>query len=280
MKRAGLVTTRRLLLALFVACVVCGAQAQDHFITVASTISTEQSGLFGYILPIFEKKTGIRVRVAALGTGRALDVGRRGDADVVFVHFKAAEEKFTAEGQGVKRYPVMYNDFILIGPKSDPAKIAGGKDILAAMKQIAANEVPFLSRGDQSGTNMAELEFWKAAGIDIERKKGGWYRATDQGMGPALNTAASMRAYILADRGTWLAFKNRGDLAILLEGDKRLFNQYAVILVNPAKHPSVKKELGQAFIEWVISPEGQKAIADYKIDGKQLFFPNADQPGA
>ena len=273
-------TTRRLLLALFVACVVCGAQAQDRFITVASTTSTEQSGLFGYILPIFEKKTGISVRVVALGTGQALDVGRRGDADVVFVHAKAAEEKFMAEGQGVKRYPVMYNDFVLIGPKNDPAKVAGSKDILSALKKVETAQVPFVSRGDRSGTHMAELDLWKAAGVDIDKGKGPWYRDTGEGMGPALNSAASMNAYILADRGTWLAFKNRSDLAILLEGDKRLFNQYAVILVNPAKHPSVKKELGQTFIDWVISPEGQKAIADYKIDGKQLFFPNADQPGA
>ena len=273
-------TTRRLLLALFVACVVCGAQAQDRFITVASTTSTEQSGLFGYILPILEKKTGISVRVVALGTGQALDVGRRGDADVVFVHAKAAEEKFMAEGQGVKRYPVMYNDFVLIGPKNDPAKVAGSKDILSALKKVETAQVPFVSRGDRSGTHMAELDLWKAAGVDIDKGKGPWYRDTGEGMGPALNSAASMNAYILADRGTWLAFKNRSDLAILLEGDKRLFNQYAVILVNPAKHPSVKTELGQTFIDWVISPEGQKAIADYKIDGKQLFFPNADQPGA
>ena len=256
------------------------AQAQDKFITVASTTSTEQSGLFGFLLPAFQKKTGIQVRVVALGTGQALDLARRGDADVVFVHAKSAEEKFLAEGQGVKRYPVMYNDFVLIGPKSDPAKIAGGKDILEALKKIQATQSPFVSRGDRSGTHMAELALWKDAGIEIDKSKGPWYRDTGQGMGPALNTASSMNAYILADRGTWLAFKNRGDLAILVEGDKRLFNQYGVMLVNPDKHPTVKKDLGQTFIDWLVSPEGQKLIADYKIDGEQLFFPNAGQPGA
>ena len=199
-----------------------------------------------HLLPIFEKKTGIQVRVVALGTGQALDIARRGDADVVFVHARAAEEKFVAEGDGVKRFPVMYNDFVLIGPKCDPAKVGGGKDIVAALKKIEAAQAPFVSRGDRSGTHMAELALWKAAGIDIDKSKGPWYRDTGQGMGPALNTAASMNAYILADRGTWLSFKNRGDLAILVEGDKRLFNQYGVMLVNPAKHPNVKKELGQA----------------------------------
>jgi tungstate transport system substrate-binding protein len=256
------------------------AQAQEKFITVASTTSTEQSGLFGHILPLFEQKSGIKVRVVAVGTGQALDIGRRGDADVVFVHARSAEEKFLAEGQGVKRYPVMYNDFVLIGPKSDPAKIGGGKDILEALKKIQAGGAPFVSRGDKSGTHMAELDLWKAAGIDIEQARGSWYRSTGQGMGPALNTASSMNGYILADRGTWLSFKNRGDLVILAEGDKRLFNQYGVMLVNPEKHPTVKKDLGQAFIDWLISPEGQKAIADYKINGEQLFFPNANQAGA
>ena len=273
-------TSRRLLLALSIACVVCGGEAQKSFITVASTTSTEDSGLFGYILPIFEKKTGIQVRVIAVGTGQALDVARHGDADVVFVHAKAMEERFVAEGDGVKRFPVMYNDFVLIGPKSDPAKVARGKDILAAMKKIAAAEAPFVSRGDRSGTHMVELELWKAAGIDIDRRKGRWYREAGQGMGPALSTAAWMNAYILADRGTWLAFRNRNDLAILVEDDKRLFNQYGVILVNPAKHPNVKKELGQTFVDWVTSSEGQEAIAGYKIGGRQLFFPNANQPGA
>jgi tungstate transport system substrate-binding protein len=273
------VVTRRLFVTLLAAFAAFAAHAQERFITVASTTSTEQSGLFGYILPIYEKKSGTQVRVVALGTGQALDVGRRGDADVVFVHAKAAEEKFLAEGQGVKRYPVMYNDFVLIGPKSDPAKIAGGKDILAALKQIQASQAAFVSRGDKSGTHMAELALWKAAGIELDKAKGPWYRDTGQGMGPALNTAASMNAYLLADRATWLAFKNRGDLAILVEGDKRLYNQYGVMLVNPDKHPNVKKELGQAFIDWLVSPEGQKTIADYKIGGEQLFFPNAGQAG-
>jgi tungstate transport system substrate-binding protein len=256
------------------------AQAQEKFITVASTTSTEQSGLFGYLLPIYEAQTGVKVRVVAVGTGQALDIGRRGDADVVFVHARSAEEKFLAEGQGVKRYPVMYNDFVLIGPKSDPAKVAGTQDITAAMRKIESSQAPFVSRGDRSGTHMAELELWKASGVDIDKSKGPWYRDTGQGMGPALNSAASMNAYILADRGTWLAFKNRGDLAILVEGDKRLFNQYGVMLVNPEKHPNVKKELGQQFIDWLISPAGQKAIADYKINGEQLFYPNAGDASA
>jgi tungstate transport system substrate-binding protein len=273
-----MVVTRRIFLAALLALTGGGAQAQDRFITVASTTSTEQSGLFGFILPIFEKETGIQVRVVALGTGQALDLARRGDADVAFVHAKAAEEKFLAEGYGVKRFPVMYNDFVLIGPKSDPAKVAGGKDILDALKKVQAAQAPFVSRGDKSGTHMAELELWKVAGVDIEKAKGPWYRDTGQGMGPALNTAASMNAYVLADRGTWLAFRNRGDLAILVEGDKRLYNQYGVMLVNPVKHPTVKKDLGQTFVDWVISPRGQKAIADYKINGEQLFFPNAGQP--
>jgi len=274
-----MVIARRTFVALLVALVAFAAQAQDKFITVASTTSTEQSGLFGFLLPAFEKKTGIQVRVVALGTGQALDLARRGDADVVFVHAKSAEEKFLAEGYGVKRYPVMYNDFVLIGPKSDPAKIAGGKDILEALKKIQAAQSPFVSRGDRSGTHMAELALWKDAGIEIDKNKGPWYRDTGQGMGPALNTASSMNAYILADRGTWLAFKNRGDLAILVEGDKRLYNQFGVMLVNPDKHPTVKKDLGQTFIDWLVSPEGQKMIADYKIGGEQLFFPNAGQPG-
>ena len=255
-------------------------QAQERFITVASTTSTEQSGLFGHLLPRFEQKTGIKVHVVAVGTGQALDIARRGDADVVFVHARPAEEKFLAEGHGVKRYPVMYNDFVLLGPKSDPAKIGGGKDILEAFKRLEAARAPFVSRGDKSGTHLAELDLWEAAGIDIDKVKGPWYRDTGQGMGPALNTAASMNAYILTDRGTWLSFKNRGDLAILVEGDERLFNQYGVMLVNPDKHPIVKKELGQMFVDWVTSPEGQKAISDYKVNRAQLFFPNAGQPGA
>ena len=261
---------------LLVALSMSTAWAADRFITVASTTSTEQSGLFKYILPLFQKKTGIEVRVVALGTGQALDVGRRGDADVVFVHAKSAEEKFLAEGHGVRRFPVMYNDFVLIGPRSDPAKVAGGKDILEALRKIKAGTAPFVSRGDRSGTHIAELALWKMAGIDIAKDKGPWYRDTGQGMGPALNTAASMGAYILSDRGTWISFKNHGDLIIVVEGDRRLFNQYGIMLVNPAKHPHVKKDLGQAFVDWVISPEGQKAIADYKISGEQLFFPNAN----
>ena len=263
-----------------IALATIGGQAQERFITVASTTSTEQSGLFGHLLPRFEQKTGIKVHVVAVGTGQALDLARRGDADVVFVHARPAEEKFLAEGHGVKRYPVMYNDFVLLGPKSDAAKIAGGKDILEAFKKLDAARAPFVSRGDKSGTHLAELDLWEAAGIDIDKVKGPWYRDTGQGMGPALNTASSMNAYILADRGTWLSFKNRGDLAILVEGDERLFNQYGVMLVNPDKHPSVKKELGQMFVDWVISPEGQKAISDYKVNRAQLFFPNAGQPGA
>jgi tungstate transport system substrate-binding protein len=275
-----MVIARRFLLALLFLFPTFVAHAQDRYIVVASTTSTEQSGLFGAILPAFEKDTGIKVRVVALGTGQALDVGRRGDADVVFVHARAAEEKFLAEGHGVKRFPVMYNDFVLIGPKSDPAKVAGGRDILDAMKKIQSAQAPFVSRGDKSGTHMAELDLWKASGVDLEKAKGPWYRDTGQGMGPALNTAASMNAYLLADRGTWLAFKNRGDLTVLVEGDKRLFNQYGVILVNPDKHPNVKKDLGQKFVDWIVSPAGQKAIAEYKIGGEQLFFPNAEQAGA
>jgi len=255
------------------------AVAQERFITVASTTSTEQSGLFRQILPAFEQKTGIKVRVVALGTGQALDVGRRGDADVVFVHARAAEDRFLAEGHGVKRFPVMYNDFVLIGPKSDPAQVAGGKDITAALAKIRSTKSPFVSRGDYSGTHFAELALWKAAGIDLAQAKGPWYRDTGQGMGPALNSASSMNAYVLSDRATWLAFRNRGELAIAVEGDRRLFNQYGVMLVNPDKHPSVKKELGQAFIDWIVSPEGQQAIAEFRIGGEQLFFPNAVQAG-
>ena len=251
------------------------AHAQQAYITVASTTSTEQSGLFKHLLPIFEKKTGIQVRVVALGTGQALEMGRRGDADVVFVHARTLEEKFLADGFGLRRHDVMYNDFVLIGPKADPAKVSGGKDAADAFRRIKSAQSPFVSRGDKSGTHFAELEIWKAAGIDIAKDKGTWYRDTGQGMGPALNSAAGMYAYILADRGTWLSFRNRADLTIVLEGDVRLFNQYGIILVNPAKHPSAKKVEGQAFIDWILSPEGQRAIADYRIGGEQLFFPNA-----
>ncbi len=251
------------------------AVAQERSITVASTTSTEQSGLFGHLLLQFTKATGIDVKVVAVGTGQALDIGRRGDADVVFVHDRPAEEKFMSEGQGVKRFDVMYNDFIIVGPKSDPAHIAGGKDVADALRKIAAAKAPFISRGDRSGTHQAELRLWKDAGIDVGLGKGDWYREIGQGMGPALNMASSANAYLLSDRGTWLSFKNRGDLTILTEGDKRLFNQYGVMLVNPEKHPNVKVKDGQAFIDWLISPKGQEVIANYKVGGEQLFFPNA-----
>jgi tungstate transport system substrate-binding protein len=272
---------RRLLIALFVCTLAASSgMAQDKSIVVASTTSTQDSGLFGYLLPLFKQKTGIDVKVVAQGTGQALDTARRGDADVVFVHARSAEEKFLSEGFGVKRYPVMYNDFVLIGPKSDPAGVKGGKDIVAALKTIKTKAAPFISRGDRSGTHIAELKLWKVAGIDIEADKGAWYKSIGQGMGAALNTASGLNAYVLSDRGTWLSFKNRGDLTIVVEGDKRLFNQYGVMLVNPAKHPTVKKELGQQFIDWLVSPEGQHAIAGYKINGQQLFYPNAEDPNA
>ena len=270
--------TRRLFPAyvlVVLAAVLSPAWAAERFITVASTTSTEQSGLCKHRLPTFEKKTGIQVRVVALGTGQALDMGKRGDADVAFVHDKAAEEKLVAEGFFVDRKEVMYNDFVLIGPKSDPAKVRGTKDIVAAFLKIREAQAPFVSRGDKSGTHAAELRLWKEAAVDLAAAKGPWYRETGSGMGAALNTASAMSAYILADRGTWLSFKNRGDLAIAVEGDRRLFNQYGVMLVNPAKHPHVKQDLGQAFIAWVVSSDGQKAIAGYKIGGEQLFFPNA-----
>lgn len=260
--------------------VTAPAYAQDKSIVVASTTSTQDSGLFEYLLPLFKQKTGITVKVVAQGTGQALDTGRRGDADVVFVHAKSAEEKFLAEGQGVQRYPVMYNDFVLIGPKSDPAGIKGMKDVAKAFQAIKAKQASFISRGDRSGTNIAELRLWKDAGIDIAKDHGPWYKAIGQGMGAALNTAGASNAYVLSDRGTWIHFKNKGDLAILVEGDKRMFNQYGVMLVNPAKHPNVKQDLGQQFIDYLISPEGQKAIAKYKINGEQLFYPNANDHSA
>ncbi len=250
------------------------AGAQEKFIVVASTTSTEQSGLFGQLLPQFKAATGIEARVVALGTGQALDMGRRGDADVVFVHDQVAEEKFVAEGYGVKRYPVMYNDFVLIGPASDPAKVKG-KDIVGGLQKLAAAKAPFISRGDKSGTHAAELRYWKQAGVDMAAAKPGDYRECGCGMGPALNMASSVNGYVLADRGTWLSFKNRGELAVLVEGDTKLFNQYGVMLVNPAKHAHVKQALGQAFVDWVVSPAGQAAVAAYKIGGEQLFFPNA-----
>jgi tungstate transport system substrate-binding protein len=256
------------------------AAAGTRFITVSSTTSTTDSGLFNHLLPLFRAKTGIEVRVVSQGTGQALDTGRRGDADVVFVHAKAQEEKFVADGFGVERKAVMYNDFVLIGPKADPAGIKGGKDIAAALQAVQAKPALFISRGDKSGTHSAELNLWKAAGVEIDKVKGPWYREIGQGMGAALNMASAQNGYVLSDRATWLNFRNRGDLAITIEGDRRLFNQYGVILVNPAKHPTVKKADGQAFIDWLVSPEGQKAISDYKIGGEPLFFPNATQPGA
>src|SRR5437588_2194202 len=256
---------------------VCGASAQERMITVASTTSTEQSGLFGYLLPRFSSASGIGVKVVAVGTGQALDIGRRGDADVVFVHDKVAEQKFLAEGFGVKRFEVMYNDFVVIGPKADPAHIAGDKDVADALRRIAAAKAIFVSRGDRSGTHEAELRLWKEAGVDLAAAKGDWYREIGQGMGAALNMASSSNAYLLADRGTWLSFKNRGELAVLTESDRRLFNQYGVTLVNPVKHAGVKARDGQAFIDWLVSVEGQKTIADYKVGGEQLFFPNASQ---
>jgi tungstate transport system substrate-binding protein len=280
-------TTRRIFIALATAGLIAAiapASAQNRSIVVSSTTSTQDSGLFGYLLPLFKKKTGIDVRVVSQGTGQALDTGRRGDADVVFVHARTQEEKFVAEGFGVKRYPVMYNDFVLIGPKSDPADIKGRKDIVAALTKIKEKGAPFISRGDKSGTHSAELNLWKAAGIEIAKEKeaktlGPWYKEIGQGMGAALNTASASDAYVLADRGTWISFKNRGDLEIAIEGDKRLFNQYGVILVNPEKHKTAKATEGQALIDWLISPQGQKAIGDYKINGQQLFLPNAGAQG-
>jgi len=261
------------------------ALAEDKSIVVASTTSTQDSGLFGHLLPLFKARTGIEVKVVALGTGQALDVGRRGDADVVFVHARPEEEKFVAEGAGLARHPVMYNDFVLVGPQArgtaaDPAGIEGTTDIVAALKVIRDRKLPFISRGDRSGTHLAELKLWQAAGIDPAVEKREWYKAIGQGMGAALNTASAANAYVLADRGTWLSFKNKGDLAVLVQGDKRLFNQYGVILVNPARHPSVKKEWGQAFIDWLTSPEGQRDINGYRINGEQLFFANARDPNA
>jgi len=278
MVKSTAVKMRRVVLAGLLALAALPAAAQERFITVASTTSTDQSGLFGHLLPAFKRDTGIDVRVVALGTGQALDVGRRGDADVVFVHDKPAEEKFVAEGFGVARIQVMYNDFVVIGPKADPARIAGLKDVNEAFARIQKAAAPFVSRGDNSGTHAAELRYWQSAKIDLAAAKGAWYREVGQGMGPALNTASGMGAYILADRGTWLNFRNRGDLAVLVEGDAQLFNQYGVILVNPARHPTVKQELGRSFIEWLSGPKGQASIADYKIGGEQLFFPNAEAP--
>jgi tungstate transport system substrate-binding protein len=250
------------------------ATAQERFIVMASTTSTEQSGLFGYLLPLFRQASGIEVRVVAVGTGQALDMARRGDADVVFVHDTVAEEKFVAEGYSRKRAAVMYNDFVLIGPASDPAQ-ARGDDIAAALKKLAARGAPFVSRGDRSGTHAAELRLWTQAGIDLAGAKPAAYRECGCGMGPALNMASSMNAYLLADRGTWLAFKNRGDLTVLVQGDKQLFNQYGVMVVDPARFPKAKHADAQAFADWVTSAAGQAAVAGYRIGGEQLFFPNA-----
>lgn len=268
---------KRLLLALVLSLGTIAAQAADRFIVVASTTSTENSGLFAHLLPIFTAKTGIEVRVVAQGTGQALRTAANGDADVVFVHARAAEETFIADGNGVRRHPVMFNDFVIVGPGDDPAEIAGGTDVTAALAVIADKRLPFASRGDDSGTHKAERRLWQAAGVAPD---GEWYRETGSGMGATLNTAAQMGAYALTDRATWIAFRNKGDMQIAVEGDMRLFNQYGVILVNPEKHPHVKTADGQAFIDWVTSPEGQRAIAAYKVDGQQLFFPNADDAGA
>jgi tungstate transport system substrate-binding protein len=263
------------IVALCMSLLACVAGAQDKFIVVASTTSTEQSGLFAHLLPQFKQASGIDVRVVAVGTGQALDIGRRGDADVVFVHDTPAEEKFVAEGHALKRRAVMYNDFIVVGPAADPAKLAG-KDVAVALKKLAASDAPFVSRGDRSGTHAAELRLWKAVGIDIASSKPAGYKECGCGMGPALNMGSSLNAYVLTDRGTWLSFKNRGDLKVLVEGDKTLFNQYGVMVVNPAKHRQVKAALAQAFADWVVSPAGQAAIASYRIGDEPLFFPNAD----
>ena len=262
---------RKLLFAALLA-LVSSTWAQDRYIVVSSTTSTENSGLFKHLLPVFTRKTGIEVRVVAQGTGQALDTGKRGDCDVVFVHNKAAELRMVEEGWFVNRHDVMYNDFVIVGPKSDPAGVKGMKDAVAALGKISTAQAPFASRGDKSGTHSAELRLWKAAGVE---PKGGWYRETGSGMGATLNTASGMNAYTLTDRGTWLSFKNRGELAIVVEGDQRLFNQYGIMLVNPARHAHVKKAEGAAFIDWLVSPEGQVAVAAYKIGGEQLFFPNA-----
>ena len=274
---AGLIATAAMVGAAFTS---AAANDQQKVIVVASTTSTQDSGLFGYILPMFQADTGIAVRVVAQGSGQALDTARRGDADVVFVHAKSAEEKFLREGFGVRRYPVMYNDFVLVGPRSDPAALRGSHDVLAAFAAIRRKHATFISRGDRSGTHLAELELWHLAGIDSPSGDGTWYEQVGQGMGAALNMASAADAYVLSDRATWLAFKNKSNLCVAVEGDEHLFNQYGVMLVNPKKHPTVKKVLGQRFIDWLVSPKGQRAIGSYKINGEQLFFPNADDPQA
>lgn len=273
LKAIGAGLTLALLAGVMTAPLATGAHAET--ITVASTTSTENSGLFKFLLPAFEKDTGVQVKVIAVGTGQALDIGRRGDADVLFVHDPAAEQKFVDEGYGIDHQRVMYNDFIIVGPKSDPAKVRGDRDVIDALRKIAAADQPFASRGDRSGTHMAELRYWKEAGIDVTAARGKWYKETGSGMGPTLNTASGMNAYSLTDRGTWLSFKNRGELEILVEGDQRLFNQYGVMLVNPARHPQVKVQAGRSFMDWLVSPKGQQTIADYQVNGQQLFFPNA-----
>jgi tungstate transport system substrate-binding protein len=274
-------TARALITAVGFAALLAGPAAAQESITVASTTEAQDSGLFDHLLPIFKQKSGIAVSVVSVGAGQALDLGRRGEVDVVFVHAKLSELMFIAEGEGVKRYPVMYDDFVLVGPKSDPAHIVGMEDVAEALMTIETKQAPFMSRGDRSGTHYAELALWnKDAGINIEKQKGPWYTSTGQGMEATLKSAAASNAYLLSDRGTWISFKNKGDLQIVLEGDRRLFNQFSVILVSPAKHPNVKKDLGQQFVDWLVSPEGQNAIADYKIDDKQLFYPNAIDPNA
>jgi tungstate transport system substrate-binding protein len=277
-------TRRAIILAAALGVMTFATAAQvtesDDSIVVASTTSTQDSGLFDYLLPIVKRKTGITVKVIAQGTGQALDTGRRGDADVVFVHAKSAELKFLAEGESLKRYPVMYNDFVLIGPRKDPAAVAGMGNIVRALQVIAANKFPFISRGDNSGTHIAELQLWKDSGVDIEKDRGPWYKSIGQGMGAALNAAAAINAYVLSDRATWIHFKNKDGLQIAVQGDNRLFNQYGIMLVNPAKHPNVKKDLGQQFIDYLVSPAGQTDIASYRIDGQQLFYPDANDPGA
>jgi tungstate transport system substrate-binding protein len=254
--------------------------AAERFITVASTTSTQNSGLFDYLLPLFRDKTGIEVRVVAVGTGQAIQLGERGDADVLLVHHKPSEEKFVQDGHGVKRFDVMYNDFVIVGPQSDPAGISGTRDPTTALRKIADAKAAFVSRGDDSGTHKMELSLWQATGVDPKAASGQWYRETGSGMGSTLNTASGLNGYTLTDRATWISFKNKGDLKILVEGDPRLFNQYGVILVNPEKHPQVKAKDGQAFIDWLLSPEGQKAIAAYQVDSQPLFFPDAKQPGS
>jgi tungstate transport system substrate-binding protein len=271
---------RRVAMAVLLAALAMPVWAAERFITVASTTSTENSALFGFILPKFQQATGIEVRVVAVGTGQAMKNAERGDADVLFVHHRPSEEQFVAQGFGVKRHDVMYNDYVLLGPQTDPAGIKGMQDVVAALRQIAATRAPFVSRGDDSGTHKLELSLWEAAGIDVKKASGSWYREAGSGMGATLNTASGLDGYSLSDRGTWISFKNKGRLAIAAEGDPRLFNQYGVILVNPAKHQHVNAKEGQAFIDWLISDQGQQAIAEFRVEGQQVFFPNARKGGS